>query len=165
MKMNDQKKLQGVTLFSVLLIVYSLWQLALILDFPRYKYIFQFLPDTSLLIRFSGSITLRILTIILAAGILSYKNRFRKALIFLSIYNILTVYWKHPYEAFVNWDRYYQISPEKINTLIYRILGNMAIDYQTIKIISVAAACISDVLFYGAIIYYFTRPPVKQRFT
>lgn len=161
----NPKRLPGVTLFSILLIIYSLWQLLLVLDFPRYKYIFQFLPETSLLVRFCGSIVLRVLTIILATGILLYKNNFRKALIFLSVYNILTVYWKHPYETFVNWDRYYQISPEKINTLIYRILGNMAIDYQTIKMISVAAACISDVLFYGAIIYYFTRPRVKQRFT
>lgn len=163
--MTDQKKLPGVTLVAVLLFIYSLCQLTMIFGFERYQFVFQFLPEGTVKIRFVGSIILRVLTILTAVGILFYKDIFRKTLLYISAYNMIVVYWKHPYQAFVNWDRYYQLNPEKINDMIYQITGSMVIDYPTIKWISVAAACLSDLIFFGAIIYYFTRPSVKQKFT
>ena len=121
--MNNNQRMPGIDRFAIILFVSSFFQLCILIGYERYKYMFQYLPENIILIRYIGSIFLRVLTVISALGIIYYKNVFRRILICVCIFHIVMVYWVHPYAAFVNFDRYYNISPERFNSWIAQVMG------------------------------------------
>lgn len=124
---------------------------------------FQYLPDRIIIVRYFVSIGLRIVGLIAGIGILFRKNLFRRLALALSFFTILTIYWKHPINCFrIIFDRIGQ-----------QILATSAIADQALTVIKLLQSVmwvtlvivyIIDLGFSICLIYYFTRPKVKEQF-
>jgi len=95
-----KKTLSGIYVFSILIVVVSLWDLQGFTSFERYRAFFYPLAGKTLVARYIVSIGLRLLLLIAAVGILFHKDIFRRIILFISFFTIATVYWKHPVSCF-----------------------------------------------------------------
>ncbi|MBU4334012.1 MAG: hypothetical protein KKD07_06185 [Candidatus Omnitrophica bacterium] len=132
--------------------------------FDLYEFMFQFLPQNYILARYVGSLSLRLIFIISALGLMYYKNIFRKAIMIACLYTIITVYWKHPYEALINFDRYFNFNVMTFNQSLYAHFRYKFLDYYYIKKLSIIVAYVIDITLYGSIIFYLNRKKVKKYF-
>lgn len=90
---------------GIVIIAYSGWELKGLFHYDRYLFLFQHLPKQTILFRYCYSIFLRLLLIVVGIGIVFRKDIFRKAIVLIACFAILTVYWKHPvivFESVVN---------------------------------------------------------------
>ena len=101
----EKKRSKGVTIFGILIIVGSLYQV-LGLRFSDYRFLFQPLPEGVIMLRFSISAILLILGIITGIGLLGLKNIFRKIALFLGFYAIFTNLFEAPFFTFRHLPRY-----------------------------------------------------------
>ena len=164
-----QKLPRGVLVFGVLFIVSSLMHIqALIFNFHWYFDIYSYWPKWLILIRYLFSWFQRILGLVTAIGILRLKNIFRRIAIAIGVFTILTVYWKHPYAAFKNHaetlDRIF--ANTGFNELISRAaeIGLHIKSFAELALAAVIGHAILDIIFCGSLIYYLTRPAVKEKF-
>ncbi len=149
-----EKRPLGVTIFGILLIWISLQRIPW-LSFNVYRYYFQSLPEKIILIRYFISVSMGILKLASGIGVLSLKDVFRKAALFISFISILTVYWKHPFFVFL------KIRREAIAK------SGISMPENEINLIAWTAVIIVSLLTIGfsiALIYYFTRPKIKKLF-
>ena len=145
---------RGVIICGILVIEYSF--LSRPGSFSSYYDRFRPAPENLIFIRYLFSIGLRLALFISGIGILFLKNIFRKIAIFVSLFTIATVYWKHPAIIFkrILWGKIRQgmlstaLIP-KINMLTW---------------ICVAISSIIDITVCLCLIYYLTRPEVKEQF-
>lgn len=155
---------RGVTIFGILLIVSSLYAMTALLDFEHYKYLFCPLPEGIILLRFFISWTLRISGLICGIGILFLENTARRLALFLFLFTILTVPWKHPYFGFQNHTAYLDRLFRDTGLSSLEIMGAKMPTFSSLSNISATLARILDSLFAAIFIYYFTRPKVKAQF-
>ena len=162
--MEDQKRLLGVTICFWYLLLTNIIELAILTDFDLYKFMFRYLPQSYIVARYIGSIAIRLLLIISSFGLRYYKDIFRKAIIIIGIYTIITVYWKHPLEAFINLDQYFNVDVQALNRILFYLTDNKSLDYDLYKRFSVLASCAHDVISYTIIVFYLTRRKVREKF-
>lgn len=149
----SQKKLTGVTIFGSLIIFSSLLHMSkLVEDKVQYFEYYSYLPAWLAKSRYAFSWFQRIYGLTCGIGILFYKDIFRKGLIILGVFVISTVYWKHPYAAFLKHTQY----------LSHKIPGDLP--FEAMTLISVIIHILLDVCFQGYLIYYLTRPNVRSHF-
>ncbi|MFH1415447.1 MAG: hypothetical protein ABIH89_05125 [Elusimicrobiota bacterium] len=98
----------------------------------------------------------RILGIITAIGIMHFKEIYRKILICICLFTIITVYWKHHYPAFLE-------HTKKLDQK-YGFFLNTGLSYETITVISIIVHSLLNVVFCVAVIYCLTRPSIKKVF-
>jgi hypothetical protein len=164
-EISVKKRSKGVTIFGILLIVSSLWELKNLADFNYYLFLFQQLPEQAIRVRYFGSITLRMLGLVSGIGILGLRNIFRKIAISLNWFTILTIYWKHPIYTLRNIYKGYL--EQIVNIMVFTKYGpNFPIDRIYEKSLLVASTFLNvvDLVFAFSLIYFFTRPTVKQQF-
>lgn len=147
------KKPLGVKIFGALIVVSSLVHIqTLIVDMEWYFYTYSYLPHWLAVCRYSFSWFQRIFGLTAGIGIFFYRDVFRKMLLILGIFTITTVYWKHPYQGV---KQHVLILKETVPNYVYS---------EKIVLASVIFLITLDVVFQGAVIYYFTRPSVKKSF-
>ncbi|MBZ0165992.1 MAG: hypothetical protein K8I00_04230 [Candidatus Omnitrophica bacterium] len=152
----QKKKLAGVTIFSVLVLMSSLMHMGkLIEDTDVYFKTYAYLPGWLTTTRYCFSWFQRVLGISAAILALLYKEIGRKLLLLIGVFTITTVYWKHPYVA--------------VERFVYDMQGRYPVEAQAFSLESIALAatislCFLDVLFQGILIFYFTRDGVKKAF-
>ena len=147
-------------MLGFLWVVSSLIQMTSLVDYARYQYIFHDNLSYSLIFwRYIGSWAQRFLG--LAAGFgLMYHRRWAAVVVnILSVYSILIVFWKHPYEAVKN----HCVLLDKQLGWIFTSHG-----YTGIHFISYVGATANllralDVLFFGFMLYYLSRLHIKAR--
>ena len=145
---------RGIVLCVILVIVYSF--LSWPESFRSYYVRFHPSPENLIFIRYLFSVGLRLALFISGIGILFRKDIFRKIIIFISFFTIATVYWKHPVIVF-----------ERI--LWWKIMqGTLPADIIP-KINMVAWSCvvtssIIDIVVCLCLIYYLTRPKIREQF-
>ena len=154
----------GIAVLAVMLIAGSLINILKLFDFGYYRYLFQPLPGWLIFFRYFISWALKITGIIAGIGILRLKDTYRKLAIYLFIFTICTIYWKHPFFGFARHTAYmdrifnnsgfYQALAERLPMPSFSSLAN----------VSAIVAQVIDVLFAAICIYYFTRPKVKGQF-
>lgn len=158
----DRKRLPGVIVFAILLILSTLiWSIGH-LNYDYYRATVRFLPEASARIRYFISIVNRFLVLASAMGILFLKDIFRKIGLLLCFLTVCIMPWKHPFFTLKD-------ITEKVTQ---QILSTMPpIDTLTRELVfkislwsSVAVVYIIDIGFAVAFIYYFTRPKVKNLF-
>jgi hypothetical protein len=149
---NKKRYPLGVIIFGTALILSSLDQFRHIPAFDNYKQINQGMPDALLMLRYSTSFLLRAAGLASGIGILFLNDRFRKFLIGLSTFSILTVFLRHTYSA-----QLYYSEP------LYRQHGSM-FSLETFTWIAVLIRWAIEIIFSSAVIFYFTRPKIAQRF-
>lgn len=151
----------GVTIFGILLILSSLIHVQkLIDDVSIYVHYYSYLPPWMIVLRYSFSWIQRLIGILVGVGLLSRKDIARKVGMLLGLFTILTIYWKHPYDAF---KIHTALLDQRLGN-IFILLGVDNISFSSLTIASMIAHYIADSLFWGVFIFFFTRPSVKAQF-
>jgi len=149
----------GLLIIAILLILTSSAQLTI--ELSRVKlYMAQLypLPLSLIVLRYFITVMLRMVGLACGIGVLFFSNVFRKLLILLCSLTIVTIYWKHPFFIFEK--MYWQAQAMYFNAQIPEP-ANLWIRPW----IAWLMVCLIDVIFAGIIIFYFTRPKVKELFT
>jgi len=115
------------------------------------------MPDWLVPIRYYFSWSLRIFGIVVAVGLLAQREIFRKLGIWLGVFTLLTVYWKHHPDTFF---RHTQYLTEEY---AYRFPG-LVIDFSVFAKDALIALYVFEFIFWGLFIFYFTRPSIKKHF-
>lgn len=158
---TENKKLLGLVILGSLFIMSSLAHIRVLANYDWYKYCVGDLPQTLISIRYFMSWTQRILGITMGAGLIAGRRWAAQLAIFLSIFDILTVYWRYPYESFkrqaVVWDDLYGgwIAGA----------GFPDIHFSSYALHATVLSCVLDVLFFSFVLYYLTRPHVQKYLT
>lgn len=151
----------GIILFGVFLIITSFLQIQKFSSFNNYRSIFAHLPDNWINVRYIISISLRILGFVIGCGLLFRKEFARKLAIYLAIFTICTIYWKHPYEVVANSCRiiYYTMYNQSGATQFV-----LPAEVKTVTWLALIVFYLIDIVFFSVLIYYFTRPRIKEQF-
>ncbi len=93
------------------LVVRALWELSVnVLDYDQYQAMFSWMVPSDIFLRYSSSILWRSAFILAAVLTLLRKDIGRKVLVIISLLTILSLPWKHPYQAFVNVNLYFKLN-------------------------------------------------------
>jgi len=126
------------------------------LDFDYYRFMFQQYSDALVVKRYIFSVSLRIVTLVIAMGLFFQKEIFRKAVIALGLFTLGTLMIKHPYHVFYNiamlTEQHYH--GEAVTHLMF--------PWQ--PWVSMILYISLDAVFAGTLIYYFTRSKIKSQF-
>jgi len=144
-----------IIILGVIVILYSFQGLPTF-DFAAYASKFSPLSEELILVRYIFSITLRIFLFIAGVGVLFRRDIFRKSILFICLFTICTVYWKHPFLCFKN-------------SFMFNInQGVVPVDLMPkINLITwfcVVTSYIMDIVISVFLIYLFTRPKIKEQF-
>ncbi|MCX5700455.1 MAG: hypothetical protein NTZ63_02800 [Candidatus Omnitrophica bacterium] len=152
----EKKRSKGIIIFSILICSYALWDLNTYSDFRHYAFLFQPLPERIILVRYFFSIFLRIVLVITGIGILFLNEYFRRIILFISFFTVATIYWKHPVICFKN----------IVMNLVARgaFTSDVTLTPDTVIWILIVINYIIDISFALCLIYFFTRPQVKEQF-
>lgn len=158
---NRTKRPVGVLIFGWLLIISSLVHInTFIFGYFWYWHIFDYLPGWGITVRYCGSWALRLLGISAGIGLLRGRKIARKIAIGISMYSILTLYWKHYYPA-------YTIPCQLISELYentYRQLQAQGWSFDRLCKTAWTVQNAIDFIFHFFLLYYLYRPPVKKFF-
>lgn len=149
----------GIIIVGVLWVLSSLGQMITLCDWAWYQYTFsnQHLSDVMILVRYIGSWLQRILGLVGGMGLILQRRWAAKLVVFVSLFNIITVYGKHPYEAFVK-----QVAVfEQRYVGLFSQWGLEHMSVPTIARYVTITSCVVDVAAFGFFAYYLTRPRVK----
>lgn len=154
--MDGRKIYAWICAISACLIFFSVKDLWNISHFERYRFVFQYLPQDAVLLRYKFSLAFRAAILISAIGILFRKDIFRKLIIGLSFFTIITIYWKHPIGC------YRHIFRKMTESGL--IQSSPLEAYNVFPWVMMACSYIVDLSIAAVIIYFFTRPSVKIHF-
>jgi len=132
-----KKRLKGTIILGILLILGSLYQLRG-LSFQSYGWLFSPLPETIIKFRFYISVAMLFTGIIAGVGLFFLKDIFRKIAVFIGFFILYNYFIEGPLFIYKNLKGY-------INATV---ISHIAVE-----------VCFSIIL-----IYYFTRPKVKEAF-
>ncbi len=150
----------SITFCVIIIFINCLWSIHLLLNAHWYWYIFQYLPPSQIMLRYSISWIGRILLITAGIGIWQLEDWGRKLAIILFVVNILTLPWKHPPMAVEYSFNYYYTLP-KLNVLM---VGIPFIKKINLISLSVMAICAWDFLLNATLIFFFTRGKIRKQF-
>jgi hypothetical protein len=156
-KNTNRKQPRGVVLFGVFLILGSIYKLWGFLNYDYYRFMFQQLPDSVILMRYVGSVALRLAGIIVATGLLLLNDMFRKVFMIMCTLTLCTLYWKHPFFVFENISRYTQ-------QMFFVGAGTGELIDPMRPWIVMIFNYVIDIIFCGSALFYFTRLQVKEQF-
>jgi hypothetical protein len=144
-----------IIILSIVVILYSLQGLPN-LNFAAYAIKFQPISEKLIFGRYLLSLALRTILFTAGIGILFRKDIFRKSIIFISLFTICTIYWKHPLLCFKN-------------SLMFDINHGVLSVSLLPKIDMIAWICVvicymMDISIAVFLIYLFTRPKIKEQF-
>ena len=143
----------GVVIFGVILIFTSVWQVYYIPHFLKYKAVNPGVPEAWMALRYCVSYALRIAGLACGIGVIFYSNFYRKFLVGLLIFSILTLPLRHSYPSFL-----YYVKP------IFFGPVTSLVSLEVFTWVNVLCRWAIDGLFAGCGIYYFTRSRVVENF-
>jgi hypothetical protein len=155
----------GLLLFSLYFIVFALFQIGIKLLRPGYydwySWFYQAMPGHLIFLRYVFSISFRVAQLIVGIGILFRKEIFRKLVLCWSWIAVAAVYWKHPFDPIYR-------TCEPVVRDMCRTPGFHGLDVPLITKIAAwgSLVCVYafDIGFSALMIYYFTRPGIKDQF-
>src|SRR3989338_7709932 len=162
---NDKtRKLpRGVIVLGLFIVFSSIVHMhKLIVDRAWYQDIYGYLPPWLVESRYVFSWVQRAAGFMAAAGLLWGKNVCRLLIIFIGWFTIFFVFWKHPYRAFQNHAHYLDKQP-----VIHSLFDHLGVPDFTVASVVWPALVVYyflEIIFWGWVIYYLTRPGVKAYF-
>jgi hypothetical protein len=165
-----KKRPKGLVVFSVLIILSSLLHINTLYRYSDwYTGIYGYWPEWLIDLRYAFSWIQRIIGIMTAIGILFLNNLYRRIGILLGCFTIITIYWKHPYQAFLKSN---MILDEQLGPLFEHIglqdylqsIGLAPLSFASYTVAAIVFHSLLDILFWFGFIYYFTRPEIKRIF-
>lgn len=164
--MSDDKtgKLpRGIIVLGLFIVFSSIVHMhKLVVDHAWYQDTYSYLPPWLRELRYVFSWAQRVAGFTAAAGLLWRKNVCRLLIIFIGWFTIFFVFWKHPYRAFLDHARYLDKQP--VIRSLFDHLG--APDFTVASVVwpALAVYYLLEIIFWGSVIYYLTRPGVKAYF-
>ena len=155
--------LTGIRLLGMLYIATSLLQMGSLVSFSYYVYLFHWLPEDVVKVRYGVSWCLRLVGVMVGVGLCYRKERARQAALVLSTFTLLTVYWKHPYATLERATAYLDGFLKQF-PLGQQWLVTLSWTFSTRVLMAVILCCLGDVIFAGGVLYYLTRPHITQQF-
>jgi hypothetical protein len=149
------KPSKEIIILSIIVILYALQSFPN-LDFAAYAIKFNPLPEKLIFGRYLLSIAIRIFLLIAGIGVLFRKDIFRKSVIFICLFTIGTIYWKHPFICFKN-SLMFDINHGLLSV-------NLIPKIDMIAWICVVICYMIDISIAIFLIYLFTRPKIKGQF-
>ncbi|MDD5568155.1 MAG: hypothetical protein PHY88_03000 [Candidatus Omnitrophica bacterium] len=144
----------GIALCVILIIAYSF--LSLPGSFDSYYVRFRPSPKSLIFIRYLFSLGIRAALFISGIGILFRKDIFRKIAIFVGLFTIATIYWKHPVEV------YRKILWWQIRQGVLSVEAIPRIDM--LAWFCAVTSYLVDIIVSLCLVYYLTRPKVRKLF-
>ena len=162
---NKEKFMQAATPFAAGALAYrALQELNTdVLDYDMYRHMFRWLPSWAVFARYCLSIFDREFLLLALVLVLLRKEIGRKTVVFLSYVMIVTVYWKHPYEAIVSINQYYRTNMEEFIWLIHLPWAPHQPVYPLMMLRTVNF-CLEDLLIGVITVMFFSSPAVKKYF-
>ncbi len=148
--------LAGAKFFGLLYVIGSLLHMGKLVDDAEWYFAtYAYLPAWLTTARYGFSWFQRVAGLL--AGILTLLRLElgRKLFIWIGLFTITTVYWKHPYVAVLR-------HAGTMKTQYPAVFADIPLD--SIALSATVGLMLSDVIFQGIVIYYFTRPYVKEAF-
>lgn len=160
-RVPKRKRPIGLFIFGWLLILSSLVHLhTYIFGYVWLCKIFDYWPSWLVNTRYCFSIVQRIAGLVAGIGLLYGNKVSRQIAMVIAIFTILTLYWKHPYQAFLN---HCQMLDQQFSGIFTsQHIWNMS--FVRLCIPALITHCLLDILFCGSLLYYLTRPSVKEYF-
>ena len=152
----------GVMVFGFLLILSSLVHMhtLIVARGEYYSAVFGYWPHWLMTLRYFFSWAQRIAGLMAGVGILYLKDIFRKLAILIGCFSVVTIYWKHPYQAFKN----HAVYLDQHLGVYLRNFGYPNVTFAQYTLAALIVQYLLDFIFFGSMIYYLTRPAVKARF-
>lgn len=125
-------------------------------NFEYYSRLFSSMPVWLIRIRFIFSISLRLLMLLGAIGVVLRQNMARNMVQLYSVFTILTIYWKHPYSTFEE----LLFSLAKAGQISESILANISLHALALTLFF----CLKDVLIAIIILYLLKRKDIIVQF-
>jgi hypothetical protein len=164
---NPSSQPLGVKIYGHLIMIMSMIHVLGLLSFAMkwdfYVFTYQFYPEWLLPIRYAFSWFQRIVGMTIGIGLLYYKELFRKLALILFSFAILTLPWKHPYQGFYNAAHYLDIYCADYIQSLERSYGPGLTFVSQIRV-ALIFYYIVDFVFASSLLYYLTRPKVKDSF-
>lgn len=161
-----------VTCLGIAFILTSLVQLATLLDFAHYRYLFQDSSEAYVLFRYLISCSARFMGLAVGFGLCFRREWFRKAALFLAWGTVAVAYWKHPYLGFLRHLRLVSsqmeskglpFSPE--NVIQYVQAWNISwFTESTFAWFCVVIIILTEIFIALVVVFILTRPSVKPVF-
>lgn len=147
------KKSVGIIVFGVLIILGSLHE-SLGLRLDHFRFLLQPLPDKVIVFRYFVFVIMIVLGLVAGIGVFFLRNIFRKMLLFIGFYNISTYLVDGPF-LIRNGPKYIE---QQISSLPSVTIGPSLLWITTLMTFAI------DLSFAICLIYFFTRPKVKEQF-
>ena len=151
-----KKKLIGV--IGGIFVFGAFMTLCALPNYDWYKYCLSDFDPAWIPLRYAVSWAQRLVGLIAGFGLIAHRRWAAQIVVYLSIFNILTVYWKYPYQSFI-----------KQSIILNRDLGGMfagigvpEVNFTSHVMAAVVSAYLIDFLFFGFVVFYLTRPQVKE---
>ncbi len=156
------KRSNGVTVFSILLIVGTFYNLMGMSNVENWNFLFQPLPEIIIQIHYFISVFIMALALISGVGILFLKDYFRKIIIFTTFFTFFSYLIEGPLLIYRN-----------LPGFIEQQVALVAIEAPDISLNGASAVLwffviLSYVIDFGfaiCLVYFFTRPKVKEQFS
>lgn len=150
----------GVESVGFLIIFISFYKIMLGLNFNLFSLLFQPLPDKIIIIHYFISLTTLILLLISGAGILFFKNIFRKIILFIASYILLSYLIEGPLFYFRNISKLIEQTAIEITTKTPNIPASI---FSSISWVIMILFVVIDFAFAIWLVYFFTRHKVENR--
>jgi hypothetical protein len=151
-----QGRLLGISILGCLLIGSSLYQMCILLTagYEYYAYLHQEYSPAMILMRYIFSWVIKLVGLACGMGILRRNEFFRKAAILNSAFIVATVNLKHTYAA-------YSLHTRHLDQVMVLPAG---ITFSSMTPVTLMIQKGIDIVFGLVLIFYLTRPKVKETF-
>lgn len=157
----ERKRPLGLTVFAWLLMIGSVCNMSVyIFEYEWYRGLFNDMPEWLINVRYCCSWALRIVSIGAAIGLLYGKEICRKIVLSIVIFTIATLYWRHPYQAYLN----HCVILDREFGGIFTSQNLSQFSFVKLCTASLVAEYALDIIFCGSLFFYLTCPAVKQYF-
>ena len=150
-----------ITLIAALFVAGAGYKLVGLANYRYYAFMFQPLPEVVIELRYTASIVLRMVTLVMAVGLMRRVEFYRRLAVGLVVLNFLALFWKHPYRVFFN---IAVLAERGYPDLFPVVTGHEALAYPYFPWISLVFHTFIDVAFGSFVLYAFTRPSIKKEF-
>jgi hypothetical protein len=160
-RVSERKRPIGIFIFGGLFVISSFVQmLAHSFGYVWYREVFNYLPAWLFNIRYCFFLVQYILGISAGIGLLQGNKICRKIVVVIAVFTITTLYWKYDYPSFLNHCQMLDV----LYGDIFRARRLWHLSFVRLCTPALMTQCLLEISFLGALLYYLTRPSIKEYF-
>ena len=158
--MDKRRPSFGIIYFGFGLIISGLFRSFVLLDYDHYAYMFGFLSNRMQMFSYLIAWVDKILILASAIGVLFLKENFRRLIILTWFVEICAIPWKYPFLGFKN--SFLQMVHYGI--LNQKLIETKFVTFDSFVYVLITGTGLLDAVYGLALIYFFTRPKIREQF-